>query len=82
MDEFKSREIRLEETKERDGLHFTVAAENADSFGTGYAVLYWQADDEPEWYGYFIYELEIEDGDILEVRDVSQVSDISEYTFY
>ncbi|MBQ4482251.1 MAG: hypothetical protein II966_03365 [Lachnospiraceae bacterium] len=57
----------------------TIAAD--DNMGTGYAVPYWESEENSYYKGYVIYEVEIEDKEITEVIDVSEVSDLSEYTF-
>ena len=57
----------------------TVAA--ADSMGTGYAVLCWESEEDNYYKGYVIYEVELEDDGIAEVRDVSEMSELSEYVF-
>ena len=79
FDIVNSRGTSLEETKENNGLHMTIAAD--DNMGTGYAVLYWESEENSYYKGYVIYEVEIEDKEITEVIDVSEVSDLSEYTF-
>ncbi len=80
FDDFNSRGTNLDSTKERDGLHFEISGDNA--YTRGYAVLHWSLEDDFVQEGYMIYELEIDDGDIVDVMSASDVDDISEYTFY
>ena len=44
-------------------------------------MLYWESEENSYYKGYVIYEVEIEDKEITEVIDVSEVSDLNEYTF-
>ncbi len=79
FDEFHSSGVNLDSTKEKNGLHYEVSADQ--SFGMGYAVLHWQDEDDPEREGYMIYELDIEDNEISYVITTTEVSDMSEFHF-
>ena len=78
-DEFDSRGTNLDSTKEKDGLHYEISADDDHAF-TGYAVLHWI--DESRRQGYIVYELDMNEGEITDVISTSEVDDISEYTFY
>ncbi len=76
-DMFHSRDVNLKDDSNLDGVHFTISASH--SLGTAYAVLHWQDEDDADWDGYFVYQVEVEDGMITEVTDVSSVDDIESY---
>lgn len=78
-DMFHSRDVDLKDESNRNGVHFTISA--SDSFGTAYAVLHWQDKDYADWDGYFVYQVEVEDGTITDVTDVSNVDDIESFIY-
>ncbi|MBQ7562970.1 MAG: hypothetical protein IJT16_03150 [Lachnospiraceae bacterium] len=78
-DMFNSRDVSLEDESNRNGVHFTISPSH--SFGTAYAVLHWRDENYADWDGYFVYEVEVEDGVITDVTDVSSVDDMESFIY-
>ena len=78
-DMFNSRDVSLEDESHINGAHFTISS--SQSFGTAYAVLHWRDENYADWDGYFVYEVEVEDGVITDVTDVSSVDDIESFIY-